>query len=237
MYSEKSLIFLFLSLFSGQRADYFKLYRAAMRVFAGLFHINGNLHYSAIEVYDDYLMTALETNNSELFDHLITRLCTNLKQEKFSSQSHDARHEESNKLAQNMFPGRDLEELQMAFTLVDDIYELRKKIFSENGINDRSGESNVTIPEYGRYTQKMRCDLRQSTMFLDPYTTADMVSIDGEYLNTDLLDIFKISRKSREADILNCYRYRDFTKAYNPRSKIAVLSECCKSSKTEKDIL
>ena len=99
---------------AGQRANYFKLYRAAMRVFAGLFHINGNLHYSAIEVYDDYLMTALETNNSELFDHLITRLCTNLTQEKFSSQSHDAKHEESNKLAQNMFPGRDPEELHMS---------------------------------------------------------------------------------------------------------------------------
>ena len=38
---------------AGIRANYHKLYRAAIRVFSGLFHINGNLHYSAIEVFDD----------------------------------------------------------------------------------------------------------------------------------------------------------------------------------------
>ena len=51
---------------AGQRANYYKLYRAGMRVFSGLFHINGNLHYSAIEVFDDYLMTSLEEKNREL---------------------------------------------------------------------------------------------------------------------------------------------------------------------------
>ena len=76
-------------------------------------------------------MTSLESNNQELFDHLITRLCTNLKKEPFTAQSHDARHEESNKIAQNMFPNKDLEELNLAFTIVDDVYDLRKKVFKE----------------------------------------------------------------------------------------------------------
>ena len=135
---------------AGQRANHFKLCRAGMRVFSGLFHINGNLHYSAIEVVDDYLMTSLEDNNQELFNHLITRLCTNLKREPFTAQSHDARHEESNKLAQNMFQGKDLEELRMAFTIVDDVYKLRKKVFTEFSINDRFDEASVVIPNYDK---------------------------------------------------------------------------------------
>ena len=55
---------------AGQRANYYKLSQAGLRVFSGLFNINGNLHYSAIEVFDDHLMTSLESNNQELFDHL-----------------------------------------------------------------------------------------------------------------------------------------------------------------------
>ena len=96
---------------AGMRSNYHKLYRAGIRVFAGLFHINGNLHYSAIEVFDDYLMTSLKHKNTELFEHVIKILCTNVKEEPYCAQSHDARHEESNKLAQNMFAGKDLDEI------------------------------------------------------------------------------------------------------------------------------
>ena len=39
---------------AGTRANYFKICRAAMKVFSGLFHINGNLHYSTIKVFDDF---------------------------------------------------------------------------------------------------------------------------------------------------------------------------------------
>ena len=223
---------------AGQRANYFKLYRAALRVFAGLFHINGNLHYSAIEVYDDYLMTSLEEKNEELFDHLQTRLCTNIKQKPFCAQSHDARHEESNKLAQNMFPGKDLDELELAFTIVDDIYALRKQVFDEKGINDRSDEVSVVIPEYRKMVFKMRCDLRESKYFGKAYEQEELRSIDGQALHPNLVDIFEISRQRREADVLNAYRYNDFLQAYNPRSRIAILAddkECQVSEKEVKD--
>ena len=38
---------------AAQRANYWKLFRAAVRVFSGLFHSNGNSFYSVIEIYDD----------------------------------------------------------------------------------------------------------------------------------------------------------------------------------------
>ena len=53
-----------------------------MRIFSGLFHINGNLHYSVIEMFDDYLMTSLEVKNNELFEYLTSRLCTKFNQTK-----------------------------------------------------------------------------------------------------------------------------------------------------------
>jgi hypothetical protein len=208
---------------AGQRANYFKLYHAAIRVFGGLFHINGNLNYSAIEVYDDYLMTSLEIKDEELFNHLKTRLCTNVKERPFCAQSHDARHEESNKLAQNMFPGKDLEELDLAFTIVDDVHALRKKVFKEKGINDRSEEENVVIPDYRKNVVLMRCDIRQSKYFEEPHIDQPLQSIDGHTLHANLPDIFKISRQRREADILNAYRFNDFSLAYNPKSRIAIL--------------
>ena len=76
-------------------------------------------------------MTYLESKNIELFEPITKRLCTNIKKEPYCAQSHDARHEESNKQAQNMFAGKDLDELDLAFTIVDDVYELRKRVFDE----------------------------------------------------------------------------------------------------------
>ena len=38
---------------AGHRANYFKLYRAGMRIFSGLFHINGNLNYVGLSFLHD----------------------------------------------------------------------------------------------------------------------------------------------------------------------------------------
>ena len=107
-------------------------------------------------------MTSLERKDRELFNHLVTRLCTNIKNEPFTAQSHDARHEESNKLAQNMFQGKDLEELRMAFTIVDDVYALRKKVFTERSLNDRLDKISVVVPDYERNALLMRCEFREA---------------------------------------------------------------------------
>ena len=52
-------------------------------------------------------------------------MVTNLKKEPFCSESHDARHEEANKNAQNLLSGRDLDEFDLMFTIVDDLVELK----------------------------------------------------------------------------------------------------------------
>ena len=74
---------------AGTRSNHFKISRTGMRVFSGLFHINGNHNYSQIELYDDYLMSTMEQKNPELFDPFLTRMVTNLKNEPYCSESHD----------------------------------------------------------------------------------------------------------------------------------------------------
>ena len=71
---------------TGHRANYLKLYRAGMRIFSGLFHINGNINYSVIELFKDYMLSAMEEKNFDCFNHLSTRLCSNLKEIPLNSQ-------------------------------------------------------------------------------------------------------------------------------------------------------
>ena len=63
-------------------------------------------------------MTSLESKNIELFEHITKRLCTYIKREPYCAQRHDARHEESNKQAQNMFIGKYLDELDLALLMM-----------------------------------------------------------------------------------------------------------------------
>ena len=158
------------------------------------------------------------------------------KQEVYCAQSHDARHEESNKLAQNMFAGKDLDELDLAFTIVDDVYKLRKRVFDESGISDRSEDINIVIPEYEKNTTLMRSDLRVSNLVADPYSNSSLESLDGHSLHEDLLSIFEISQMRRAADIKNAYRYNDFYQAYNSKSKIAIFSNEKEFKQSEKEI-
>ena len=96
---------------AGQRANHWSMYRAAVKVFSGLFHINGNSFYSIINVYNEYVLSMLKTHNFELYEHFQARLFTNMTGVPYCSQSHDARHEEANKKAQNMFLGNSLDKL------------------------------------------------------------------------------------------------------------------------------
>ena len=82
----------------------------------------------------------------------------------------------------------------------------------------------------------MQCDIRQSKYFEEPQRDKALQSIDGQSLHPNLSDIFKISRQRREADILNAYRFTDFSQAYNPKSRIAILETDKEYEASEKDL-
>ena len=62
----------------------------------------------------------------------------NLTGTTFNAQSHDARHEECNKRAQNMFDGKDIQDLNLAFRIVDDMYALRGNTLNDVGLFDHN---------------------------------------------------------------------------------------------------
>ena len=210
---------------AGQRANHWKIYRAALKVFSGLFHINGNSFYSIIDVYDEYLMSMMKTHNSDLYEHLQTRLYTNMTGVPYCSQSHDARHEEANKKGQNMFPGNSLEELDLAFTIVDDVWLLRKENFKEFGVKD-SANSQAVVPNLEPLVIKMRFALRKSEYLNNPTKKLEANSISGKVLHKSLKNLFEISQKQRQSDILNVIRYNDFSEAFGGKSvKIPIFKD------------
>ena len=217
---------------AAQRANYWKLFRAAVRVFSGLFHANGNSFCSIIEIYDEYLMTKMLNGNKNLHDHIVKRLFTNMTGIPYCAQSHDARHEEQNKKGQNMFPINSLEELDLAFTIVDDVWKLREKTFTEMGIVS-SSNSSVVVPDLEPLVSKMR----KSGYFEEPLCDSKLKSISGHDLHLSLLTIFEYAEKRRRTDILNVIRYNDFNTGFSSQGgKIPIFKESKLNEVTEKEL-
>ena len=139
-------------------------------------------------------MTKMLNGNKNLHDHIVKRLFTNMTGIPYCAQSHDARHEEQNKKGQNMFPGNSLEELDLAFTIVDDVWKLREKTFTEMGIVS-SSNSSVVVPDLEPLVSKMRFSLRKSGYFEEPLCESKLKSISGHDLHPSLLTIFEYAEK------------------------------------------
>ena len=180
---------------------------------SGLFHVNGNSFYSIIDVYDEYLLTMMKTYNANLYEHLQTKLFTKMTGVPYCSQSHDARHKEADKRAQNMFPGNSLDELDLAFTIVDDIWQLRKEKFSDFGVVD-SATKQAVVPNLDSLIIKMRYALRKSQYLEKPTMKTEAKSISDKELHPALNTLFQNAHQQRQADILNVMRYNDFSEAF-----------------------
>ena len=117
---------------AGTRAKNPKLTNTASNVFSSLFHINNNPNYSKIVLYDKYAMETSKEQVPEVYKNLFKN-DSNLP---FSSQPHDSIHEEYNKKEVNVFRGKDVSDFALAFSIVDDIYELRSKMHDYSNVKD-----------------------------------------------------------------------------------------------------
>ena len=180
----------------------------------------------------------LKTHNFELYEHLQTRLFTNMTGVPYCSQSHDARHEEANKKAQNMFPGNSLDELDLAFTIVDDIWKLRKEKFSEFGVSDSSVGQSV-VPNLDPLVVKMRYALRKSKYLENPTNeNKEAKSISDKELHPALNTLFVTAVKQRKTDILNVIRYNDFSEGFRGKvAKIPIFKDDKFNKQSEEELL
>ena len=135
---------------AGTRAKNPKLTNTASNVFSSLFHINNNPNYSKIVLYDKYVMEKSKEQVPEVYKNLFKN-DSNLP---FSSQPHDAIHEEYNKKGVNVFRGKDVSDFALAFSIVDDIYELRSKMHNYSNVKDYMNTPQAKIPNSEPIIQK-----------------------------------------------------------------------------------
>ena len=114
---------------------------------------------------------------------------------------------------------RRIEELDLAFTIVDDVWLLRKEKFKEFGVKD-SANSQAVVPNLEPLVIKMRFALRKSEYLNNPTKKLEANSISGKVLHKSLKNLFEISQKQRQSDILNVIRYNDFSEAFGGKSVI-----------------
>lgn len=118
-----------------------------------------------------------------------------------------------------------MEELDLAFTIVDDVWKLRDKVFEEMGI-PASSNTSVVVPNLEPLVLKMRFSMRKKGHLENPHQKSKLTSFTGKYLHTGLLNIFENSEKRRRSDILNVIRYNDFSFGFNSKlGKIGIFED------------
>ena len=113
---------------------------------------------------------------------------------------------------------------------------MRSKYLSELGLEDRTKDTTVVIPDYEEQVRDMRIALRKTNYLKNPQSVVDLESVEGHKLSKALLDVFQTSRDKRNADILNVIRYSDFSKGYNSKSRIPILEDDKENETTVEEI-
>ena len=143
----------------------------------------------------------------------------------FCSQPLDARHEEINQKGQNMFKGEEVEDFQLALNILDDVHIMRSRMFDYSSLTDKANSKGGRIPNYEPLITTMRVGIRSSKYYSDPQETKTLQSITGKPLNEELTNLHQIAMQTRDADIRNVIRHRDFRSGFNNKSKIVILDE------------
>ena len=158
-------------------------------------------------------------------DNLEKNTGVNLTNLLFCSQPLDARHEEINQKGQNMFKGEEVEDFQLALNILDDVHMMRSRMFDYSSLTDKANSKGGRIPNYEPLITTMRVGIRSSKYYSDPQETKTLQSITGKPLNEELTNLHQIAMQTRDADIRNVIRHRDFRSGFNNKSKIVILDE------------
>ena len=79
-----------------------------------------------------------------------------------SAQPHDAIHEQYNKKGAKIFKAEEVEDFDLAITIVDDIYYLRSKMFNHSDMSDKMNDIQAKIPNYEPLITKKCKGLRKT---------------------------------------------------------------------------
>ena len=110
-------------------------------------------------------------------------------------------------------------------------------MFELSNLTDKANKSYDRVPDYEPLVTKMWIGIRAKGLFNEPYENNELKSMEGEPLNEELTDIYKISVAQRDSDILNVLRHSDLSFGYNPKGKMAVLAKEKTESLSEENII
>ena len=130
-----------------------------------------------------------------------------------------------------MQPITKVADMLQSFKLVNEKNDINKSNLKDYGLK-KEKEVYDSVIDIEENVKKMRIYLRARNYLNKPAREKELVSLSGQKLNPELEKILPISQKTRQQNVLNVLRYKDFTKGYDPKRKFKVLK-----SKEDEDSL
>ena len=198
---------------SSYRANNLRVLTAAKNVFSSLFHINRNSMYLILDMWSQYFEMKMERSRPELHKYLETRLFCNSSGKPYRAEPYDEKHEEFNRKGMRFQNNKTEEEFANSFTIVNDYVELRDTVINDLGLNTKA-EQNFRSQNLEPNIHDMRLMMRTKKYLSNPTEDENLISLSGEELDENILNIFDISRKVRQDNILKVMNRSDFFGSY-----------------------
>ena len=208
---------------SSYRANNLKVLTACKNIFSRLFHINNNSMYMILDIWSQYYDLKMQKNNPELYNYLQTRLFCNKSGRPYHSEGMDEFHEEFNKKGMQFQQNRDEESFAKSFTIVNDYVELRDGMLNELGLNYNKPQNfrkhNLELNIFD-----MRVMMRSKQYLSNPENEESPVTLSGEEINENILEILEISGKVRQENLVQVMNKSSFFERY-PNKKVDFLTD------------
>ena len=92
-----------------------------------------------------------------------------------------------------MFKGEEVEDLQLALNILDDVHLMRSRMFDYSSLTDRANTKSERVPNYEPLIKTMRVGLRASKFYSELEKIKALQSITGKPLNEDLTNLHQIA--------------------------------------------
>ncbi len=198
---------------SSYRANNLKVLRACKSIFSRLFHINNNTMYMVLDMWSQYHDLKMQKNNPEMYNYLQTRLFCNKSGRPYHSEGMDEFHEEFNRKGMRFQQNRDEESFAKSFIILNDYAEMRDAMFGELGIN-KNTHQHFRKQNLEPNIHDMRVMMRSKQYLSNPENEESLVTLSGEALNEDILEILEISGKVRQENIVQVMNKSSFFERY-----------------------
>ena len=198
---------------SSYRANNLRVLTAAKNIFSSLFHINNNSMYLILDMWSQYFSKKMEKSRPELQNYLETRLFCNSSGKPFRAEPYDEKHEEYNRKGMRFQNNKTEKEFANSFTIVNTYVEMRETVLNDLGLDTKSDQS-YRSQNFEPNIHDMRLMMRARKYLSEPTENDNLVSLSGEELDENILNIFDISRKVRQDNILKVMNRSDFFGSY-----------------------